>query len=91
MTAALERWHGTAGGYCNHRCRCVPCTSAFATYQRRMKEQRLARLVEIGGRAFHPFAPHGTTNAYRNYGCRCHDCTDANTAANRRRRTEETR
>lgn len=28
------RWHATAGGYNNHRCRCTPCTDAWATYFR---------------------------------------------------------
>jgi hypothetical protein len=32
--------HGTAGGYQNHKCRCIPCTNAWATYKR---ERRAAR------------------------------------------------
>lgn len=32
--------HGTAGGYQNHKCRCIPCTNAWAAYKR---ERRAAR------------------------------------------------
>lgn len=32
--------HATAGGYQNHRCRCIPCTTAWATYSR---ERRAAK------------------------------------------------
>ena len=28
------RWHGTAGGYSHHQCRCAPCTEAFSTAHR---------------------------------------------------------
>jgi hypothetical protein len=35
--------HATAGGYQNHKCRCVPCTAAWATYKR---ERRVARRAE---------------------------------------------
>jgi len=27
-------WHGTANGYNNYRCRCRPCTDAWAEYHR---------------------------------------------------------
>jgi hypothetical protein len=30
-----ERWHGTAGGYTNHRCRCSACTAAWAEYHQK--------------------------------------------------------
>jgi hypothetical protein len=35
-----EIWHGTPGGYTNHRCKCVDCRTAWATYRRvrRIKE-----------------------------------------------------
>lgn len=29
-----EAWHGTPGGYTNHRCRCDECRAAWAEYQR---------------------------------------------------------
>lgn len=25
----MEKWHGTAGGYTNHNCRCESCRAAF--------------------------------------------------------------
>lgn len=28
------KWHGTAGGYSNHRCRCAECRRAWAEYFR---------------------------------------------------------
>lgn len=28
------RWHGSEGGYSNHRCRCTACTAAHAAYYR---------------------------------------------------------
>jgi hypothetical protein len=30
----VERWHATVNGYTNHKCRCQPCTEAWATYSR---------------------------------------------------------
>lgn len=35
-------WHGTNGGYQNHKCRCVPCKSAHADVQRRYRQRRSA-------------------------------------------------
>lgn len=29
-----ERWHGTAGGYTNHACRCDACRRAWNDYHR---------------------------------------------------------
>jgi hypothetical protein len=29
-----EKWHGTLGGYNNHRCRCEHCRAAATKYQR---------------------------------------------------------
>ena len=31
---ARERWHGTIGGYMNHRCRCPDCREANSQYGR---------------------------------------------------------
>lgn len=33
-------WHGTSGGYTNHRCRCVGCRAAWAAAMRRYKAKR---------------------------------------------------
>lgn len=71
-----EPWHGTLGGYRNHKCRCVPCTEANRLYQ---ADHRL-RL------ALRPVPVHGTENAYSNYLCRCTLCRAAHTAGARKRR-----
>lgn len=34
--------HATAGGYQNHKCRCVPCTNAWAKYKRDRRAARRA-------------------------------------------------
>lgn len=69
-----ERWHGSIGGYSNHRCRCQPCRDANTDYQRRRREDR---------RANTPFEkiPHGE-NGYGNYGCRCPTCLQGHRDAN---------
>jgi hypothetical protein len=36
-------YHGTASGYVNHKCRCVPCKGAQATRVRRQRAQRKAK------------------------------------------------
>lgn len=28
----MEPWHGTAGGYTNHGCRCDDCSAAHSAY-----------------------------------------------------------
>ena len=72
---AAERWHGTAGGYRNHLCRCPDCRAAHA--QRIRKQQQRRRGTEP--------PQHGTENGYLHYGCRCRACTDAAGKARRRR------
>lgn len=37
-----ERWHGTLGGYNNHRCRCTQCRSVFAAYHRERRRGLVA-------------------------------------------------
>jgi hypothetical protein len=64
-----ERWHGTAGGYTNHRCRCDPCRDAWADMCYRMRQNRTQRPT--------PDHVHGSANGYGNYGCRCKECTHA--------------
>lgn len=34
-----EAWHGTPGGYSNHRCRCEACTAAASEYRRQYFER----------------------------------------------------
>ena len=63
-----EPWHGTLGGYTNHRCRCDACRAANA---RHFREAKARRSREI------PAHVHGTPNGYGNYKCRCAACTTA--------------
>ena len=44
------KWHGSAGGYTNHGCRCQPCTDAWAEYhyQRQASLRYLRKLHEQG-------------------------------------------
>ena len=72
-----ERWHGTAGGYTNHLCRCGPCTAAWRVSCASGKERRTQRPI--------PDHVHGSTNGYGNYGCRCEQCTTAWAIASRDR------
>lgn len=62
-----ERWHGTAGGYSNHGCRCQPCRDAAAAFQRKARERRAKTPAEL--------IPHGA-NGYSNYDCRCEICLE---------------
>ena len=65
--------HGTNNGYQNLRCRCRPCTDAFAAYTLVKHHARRGSLAPGDSR-------HGTYNGYRNYGCRCVDCKAASAA-----------
>jgi hypothetical protein len=71
-----EPWHGTLGGYRNHRCHCAECTEANRLYQAEHRD-RLSRREPPA---------HGTENAYSNYLCRCTLCRAAHTAGARTRR-----
>jgi len=64
-----EAWHGTTGGYTNHKCRCDACRGALREYQRARRGQRIQGAT--------PDHVHGTTNGYGNYGCRCDLCRAA--------------
>lgn len=75
--SAQERWHGTSGGYGNHKCRCDDCREAHRVACSDRKENRLAERVDVNGVMIHPRATHGTANGYRNYGCRCDPCVAA--------------
>jgi len=84
-----EPWHGTAGGYSNHKCRCDRCRTAWAAMCRQMKANRKARLAGDRGstvRSVAKDAPseHGTESTYTNWGCRCADCTEAHRIFNAR-------
>lgn len=63
-----ETWHGTSGGYTNHKCRCDECRAAWAAAFKRWRHSRQGRC---------PDTAHGTDNGYLNYGCRCDECKAA--------------
>ena len=77
-----EPWHGTHGGYSNHKCRCDPCTEA-----------NTAAMADWRARHWgvEPLR-HGAAG-YTNYGCRCEVCCDdhhaAHVASNERRKVRE--
>jgi len=62
-----EKWHGTPGGYSNHRCRCDACRTAWnlqsSTYRRRRRANYVYREDD----------PHGTEAGYQR-GCTCIEC-----------------
>lgn len=68
---APEEWHGTPGGYSNHRCRGERCRAAWRAEMAKNQAQRLAQGLAPGD------SRHGTANGYRNYGCHCAACTRA--------------
>lgn len=71
-----EKWHGTPGGYSNHRCRCDDCRLAWNAYQVEYKSRKMTDLEAL---------THGKASSYR-VGCRCADCKDANQRAYRTRK-----
>ena len=75
-----ERWHGTASGYTNHKCRCVQCKAAWASYIGRVKAVRKSKVLAADD------PRHGTTNLYGNFSCRCEACTEAHRVATKHRR-----
>ena len=60
-----EPWHGTSGGYVNHRCHCVPCTEANRV---RMENWRADHW------GMEP--PKHNETGYNMYGCRCPVCSE---------------
>lgn len=73
-----DQWHGTLGGYTNHKCRCDQCRAANSAYMKQARLKRRSRQV--------PDHVHGTVNGYGSYGCRCDECTEAWTADSRARK-----
>lgn len=62
-------WHGTLGGYTNHRCRCTACRAAHNAYAKAVR--RGERVVES------PRWRHGTLTGYGLHACRCEPCRTA--------------
>jgi hypothetical protein len=71
----MTDFHGTIGGYTNHRCRCDDCRVANREYMRSTR----ARFKLVPAKQI----PHGTTGGYRNYACRCDPCREAHVAYSR--------
>lgn len=65
-----EKWHGTSGGYTNHKCRCNDCRLAWNAYSRRNKAKRRSRFVDDGS------IIHGKASSYQR-GCNCDLCLSA--------------
>lgn len=74
--------HGTATGYGNNRCRCVPCTGAWATYSVTARTKRRTEKLPVGD------PRHGTDNGYTNYNCRASDCARDGTYGCRQARAD---
>lgn len=48
----IENWHGTPGGYTNHKCRCDACRLAWNACMREYKRKRIANNGQpLGGDA----------------------------------------
>lgn len=72
-----EKWHGTTGGYTNHKCRCDNCRQAWnasCVSRRAAARQYISKNPES-------IPEHG----YRGYraGCRCVECRNGHNAYNR--------
>lgn len=62
-----EKWHGTTGGYTNHRCRCDECRLAWNKYCQNRRMRRKGEYV------YSQQDDHGTNRIYSK-GCTCPDC-----------------
>lgn len=72
-----EKWHGTAGGYSNHKCRCDPCRTAWVDMAAELRRKR-----QESGYFLQPHIEHGLASTY-NAGCRCQPCTAEATRVSR--------
>lgn len=70
---ANDRWHGTSGGYTNHKCRCDDCRSAWNEYCSKRKKKAWSNWN--GER--NPELEHGLEQTYQNHGCKCLECLKA--------------
>ena len=96
-----DTYHGTLGGYSNHKCRCEQCRAAAAEYHRRRRVPCISCGAPVYRRAHGAerycracFAAtleipldevHGTELGYKK-GCRCVECREASSEARRERR-----
>jgi hypothetical protein len=79
-----EWWHGTAGGYSNHDCRCDDCRRANTEFHDAGGYQ-IAYRHRVRSRPV-PDHVHGTIGGYTHYACRCDSCRAAQREASARRR-----
>lgn len=66
----LEPWHGTPGGYSNHKCRCDDCRLAWNKYCADRKRARRAAFTAD------ETTEHGLMRTYQR-GCTCPECKTA--------------
>lgn len=66
---ADEKWHGTSGGYTNHKCRCDECRVAFNESMRKYQKRRRESYV------YDPAHEHGREKTFQR-GCRCVPCRE---------------
>lgn len=64
-----DPWHGTIGGYSNHKCRCHACSTAWNRY---CADRQKGRRRSDG-------PDHGKIAMFES-GCRCHSCVRADNA-----------
>lgn len=65
-----EKWHGTSGGYSNHKCRCDDCRLAWNKYCREKKRKKRLEYE------FRESDAHGEEKTYQR-GCKCPLCKTA--------------
>lgn len=67
VSTMTERWHGTTGGYSNHKCRCDPCRLAWNAYCAERKRKARRNFTPAPG------DEHGLEKTYQK-GCKCALC-----------------
>ena len=65
--------HGTSNGYHHHKCRCRPCTDAWAAIC--LERKRIPRVLAADD------PRHGASTSYRYWHCKCPACRAAVTRA----------
>lgn len=73
-----EPWHGTIGGYCNHRCSGDRCRAAWNAYGRVLRDRRAGTLAPDDPR-------HGKDSTYSNYKCKDPACRARHSELKRQR------
>jgi hypothetical protein len=81
----MQPWHGTPGGYSNHKCKCIPCKGAWNEYNMARRELRVKAFAE--GRVV---IKHGTYMGYKEYKCPCEACRYFGSMYNKLKRHSQT-